>query len=561
MSIEAKVTPEGANAVIGSASNQVITNGTLTLAESSNVALNIHPAMVSSYSKEGTDLTLILKSGETIKIINFYPENAPASHLFLVNDEDKLIAVDFPATASDGPLVASYTPQNNSAGFLSLTESEGKESTPGAMAALLGIAAVGGGIAIADHHSGSSDSDNSASPPPSEDSTPPEAVSDLKIASDGSSISGKAEPGATVGIDTNGDGQADVTVIAAPDGSFNAPLTPPLTNGQTVGVTVTDPAGNTSPVISTQAPDTTPPDPAGDLQIAPDGSSISGKAEPGATVGIDTNGDGQADITVIAAPDGSFHAPLTPPLNNGQTVGITVTDPAGNTSAVVTTAAPDTTSPEAATNLQITSEGTSISGNAEPGASVGIDTNGDGKADITVIAAPDGSFNASLNPPLTNGQTVGVTVTDPAGNTSPETTIQAPDFVEIPLIHPTNGTTISGSAEAGTTIILTDGENNPIGQTTTDVNGNWTFTPTAPLPNETVIVAIAQDGAGKNSAPATITVDAIAPESPSIDPSSGTTLSGTAEAGSTLILTDGNGHSLGQTTADADGNWSFTPAT
>ncbi|MEI9862422.1 Ig-like domain-containing protein, partial [Enterobacter bugandensis] len=310
MLIEAKVTSEVTNEVIGTTSSQAITNGTLALTQSSNVVLNIHPEMVSGYAKEGADLTIILKSGETIRIINFYPENAPAGHLFLVNDEDQLVAVDFQATASDGPLVASHTPQNNSAGFLSLTESDGKESTLGAMAALLGIAAVGGGIAIADHHSGSSNSGNPVSHPSSEDTTSPAPATDLKISPDGSAISGKAEPGATVGIDTSGDGLPDIIVTAGPDGNFSAALNPPLTNGQTVGVTVTDPAGNTSPVISTQVPDITPPAPATDLNISPDGSAISGKAEPGATVGIDTSGDGLPDIIVTAGPDGNFSAAL-----------------------------------------------------------------------------------------------------------------------------------------------------------------------------------------------------------------------------------------------------------
>ncbi|MCM7240509.1 Ig-like domain-containing protein, partial [Enterobacter bugandensis] len=86
-----------------------------------------------------------------------------------------------------------------------------------------------------------------------------------------------------------------------------------------------------------QAPDTTPPDPVTDLQISPDGRTISGKAEPGVTVGIDTDGDGRPDITVTAGPDGSFSASLNPSLTNGQTVGVTVTDPAGNTSPVIST--------------------------------------------------------------------------------------------------------------------------------------------------------------------------------------------------------------------------------
>ncbi|MEE1905366.1 hypothetical protein V0R58_26475 [Pseudomonas inefficax] len=35
---------------------------------------------------------------------------------------------------------------------------------------------------------------------------------------------------------------------------------------------------------------------------------------------------------------------------------------------------------------------------------------------------------------------------------------------------------MSGTAEAGTKVILTDGSGNPIGQTTADGSGNWAFT-------------------------------------------------------------------------------------
>ncbi len=163
------------------------------------------------------------------------------------------------------------------------------------------------------------------------------------MAPDGSSISGQAEAGASVGIDTNGDGKPDLTVIADANGNFTAPLNPPLTNGQTVTVVVTDPAGNASPPAQVTAPDTTAPAPATDVQVAPDGSSVTGKAEPGSTVGVDTDGDGQPDTTVVVSPGGSFEVPLNPPLTNGETVTVIVTDPAGNNSTPVTVEAPDTT--------------------------------------------------------------------------------------------------------------------------------------------------------------------------------------------------------------------------
>ncbi|MCR7705927.1 Ig-like domain-containing protein, partial [Pseudomonas aeruginosa] len=87
-------------------------------------------------------------------------------------------------------------------------------------------------------------------------------------------------------------------------------------------------------------------------------------------------------------------------------------------------------------------------------------------------------------------------------------------------------------------------------QTTADANGNWSFTPSTPLPDGTVVNVVARDAAGNSSPPASVTVDAVAPATPTVDPSNGTTLSGTAEPGSSVTLTDGNGNPIGQVTAD-----------
>ncbi|WP_337190099.1 Ig-like domain-containing protein, partial [Pseudomonas aeruginosa] len=381
------------------------------------------------------------------------------------------------------------------------------------------------------------------------------------MAPDGSSISGQAEAGASVGIDTNGDGKPDLTVIADANGNFTAPLNPPLTNGQTVTVVVTDPAGNASPPAQVTAPDTTAPAPATDVQVAPDGSSVTGKAEPGSTVGVDTDGDGQPDTTVVVGPGGSFEVPLNPPLTNGETVTVIVTDPAGNNSTPVTVEAPDTTAPAPATDVQVAPDGSSVTGNAEPGATVGVDTDGDGQPDTTVVVGPGGSFEVPLNPPLTNGETVTVIVTDPAGNSSTPVTAEAPDFPDAPQVNASNGSVLSGTAEAGVTIVITDGNGNPIGQTSADANGNWSFTPGSQLPDGTVVNVVARDAAGNSSPATSITVDGVAPNAPVVEPSNGSELSGTAEPGSSVTLTDGNGNPIGQTTADANGNWSFTPST
>ncbi|MGU2342463.1 Ig-like domain-containing protein [Pseudomonas aeruginosa] len=813
MSIQAKVTPID-QSISSAAAVEVPENGILKLSQSSNIALDVAPESVAGYSKSGSDLIVQLKTGESVRIANFYAEGQPSSQLFLA-DKDKLVAVDLPPVAADGPLMAGYIPQESLAGFESLTGAGVLGGMSAGTALLVGAAAIGAGVAIS-NSSGGGGGGGSSVPP---DTTPPKAASGLKIAPDGSSISGQAEAGASVGIDTNGDGKPDLTVIADANGNFTAPLNPPLTNGQTVTVVVTDPAGNASPPaqvtapdttapapatdvqvtpggssvigkaepgstvgvdtdgdgqpdttvvvgpggsfevplnppltngetvtvivtdpagnnstpVTVEAPDTTAPAPATDVQVAPDGSSVTGNAEPGATVGVDTDGDGQPDTTVVVGPGGSFEVPLNPPLTNGETVTVIVTDPAGNNSTPVTVEAPDTTAPAPATDVQVAPDGSSVTGNAEPGATVGVDTDGDGQPDTTVVVGPGGSFEVPLNPPLTNGETVTVIVTDPAGNNStpvtveapdttapapatdvqvapdgssvtgnaepgatvgvdtdgdgqpdttvvvgpggnfevplnppltngetvtvivtdpagnnstpvtveapdttapapatdvqvapdgssvtgnaepgatvgvdtdgdgqPDTTVvvgpggsfevplnppltngetvtvivtdpagnsstpvtaEAPDFPDAPQVNASNGSVLSGTAEAGVTIVITDGNGNPIGQTSADANGNWSFTPGSQLPDGTVVNVVARDAAGNSSPATSITVDGVAPNAPVVEPSNGSELSGTAEPGSSVTLTDGNGNPIGQTTADANGNWSFTPST
>ncbi|MCS8411188.1 Ig-like domain-containing protein [Pseudomonas aeruginosa] len=549
MSIQAKVTPID-QSISSAAAVEVPENGILKLSQSSNVALDVAPESVAGYSKSGSDLIVQLKTGESVRIANFYAEGQPSSQLFLA-DKDKLVAVDLPPVAADGPLMAGYIPQESLAGFESLTGAGVLGGMSAGTALLVGAAAIGAGVAI----SNSSGGGGGSSVPP--DTTPPKAASGLKIAPDGSSISGQAEAGASVGIDTNGDGKPDLTVIADANGNFTAPLNPPLTNGQTVTVVVTDPAGNASPPAQVTAPDTTAPAPATDVQVAPDGSSVTGNAEPGSTVGVDTDGDGQPDTTVVVGPGGSFEVPLNPPLTNGETVTVIVTDPAGNSSTPVTAEAPDF--PDAP---QVNaSNGSVLSGTAEAGVTIVI-TDGNGNPIGQTSADANGNWSFTPGSQLPDGTVVNVVARDAAGNSSPATSITVDGVApSAPVVEPSNGSELSGTAEPGSSVTLTDGNGNPIGQTTADANGNWSFTPSTPLSDGTVVNVVARDAAGNSSPPASVTVDAVAPATPTVDPSNGTTLSGTAEPGSSVTLTDGNGNPIGQVTADGSGNWTFTPST
>ncbi len=93
---------------------------------------------------------------------------------------------------------------------------------------------------------------------------------------------------------------------------------------------VTDPAGNNSTPVTVEAPDTTAPAPATDVQVAPDGSSVTGNAEPGATVGVDTDGDGQPDTTVVVGPGGSQVLAVATPWKFESSPGHHISDKAGH---------------------------------------------------------------------------------------------------------------------------------------------------------------------------------------------------------------------------------------
>ncbi|HHL2598471.1 TPA: Ig-like domain-containing protein, partial [Pseudomonas aeruginosa] len=352
---------------------------------------------------------------------------------------------------------------------------------------------------------------------------------------------------------TDGDGQPDTTVVVGPGGSFEVPLNPPLTNGETVTVIVTDPAGNSSTPVTAEAPDF----PDAPQVNASNGSVLSGTAEAGVTIVI-TDGNGNPIGQTSADANGSWSFTPGSQLPDGTVVNVVARDAAGNSSPA-TSITVDGVAPNAP--VVEPSNGSELSGTAEPGSSVTL-TDGNGNPIGQTTADANGNWSFTPSTPLPDGTVVNVVARDAAGNSSPPASVTVDAVAPAtPTVDPSNGTTLSGTAEPGATVTLTDGNGNPIGQVTADGSGNWTFTPSTPLSNGTVVNATATDPSGNASSPASVTVDAVAPATPVVNPSNGTTLSGTAEPGATVTLTDGNGNPIGQVTADGSGNWSFTPTT
>uniref|UniRef100_UPI001FC850CC Ig-like domain-containing protein n=4 Tax=Paraburkholderia TaxID=1822464 RepID=UPI001FC850CC len=141
--------------------------------------------------------------------------------------------------------------------------------------------------------------------------------------------------------------------------------------------------------------------------------------------------------------------------------------------------------------------------------------------------------------------------------------------------------TLVGKGEPGDTIIVID-NGTPVGETEVDEDGNWSFTPDTPLDEgEHQFTVVERDEAGNESRPSEshvvivdttppvirpviwAVIDDVGPLKGVISPG-GTSddtqpkIWGSAEPGSTVTVYDGD-QVLGQTTADDDGNWSFTP--
>ncbi|MDO6565428.1 Ig-like domain-containing protein [Alteromonas sp. 1_MG-2023] len=377
-------------------------------------------------------------------------------------------------------------------------------------------------------------------------------------AGNGTEIIGTAEAGALVSIDVNGDGTPDYTVTADGDGNWSVTPDTPLADGVEVTATATDEAGNES-LPGTDTVDAAAPD--APVVNAGNGTEITGTAEAGALVSIDVDGDGTPDYTVTA--DGAGNWSVTPdtPLADGVEVTATATDEAGNESAptadTVDAAAPDAPVVNAG-------NGTEIIGTAEAGALVSIDVNGDGTPDYTVTADGDGNWSVTPDTPLGDGVEVTATATDEAGNESAPASdtvdAAAPDA---PVVNAGNGTEITGTAEAGALVSIdVDGDGTPDYTVTADGDGNWSITPDTPLADGVEVTATATDEAGNESAPASDTVDAAAPDAPVVNAGNGTEITGTAEVGALVSIdVDGDGTPDYTVTADGDGNWSVTPDT
>lgn len=603
---------------------ETTTEGTqVTLSHSSIVELHVERASISHFARNGNDLLVTLNSGEVITLKNFYIADAQGvSQLVLQDGTGALWWIEDPAGAATYESIASTDVLLAASG----SDAGGAALWPWALGGIVaagGIAAIasgsggGGGGGDGGNNSGTNpttpvDPGNPADP----DTTPPNAPSGLKFSADGKTVTGSAEPGSTVTL-KDANGNVVGTGKTGSDGNFSVTLGTPLINGEQVTATATDSAGNTSLGTTITAPDLTAPDAPtiGSVidDIAPQTGTVAnggstndrqpqltGTAEPGSTVTIYDGG--VAIGTAVVASNGTWT--FTPSVDLSESthqITVRATDAAGNTgpASPVFTFTVDVTPPAAPTAIVLTDDtgiikGTITSGvptdaskpiltgTGEPGGTITIYDNGVVVGTTTVL--PNGTWSVTPNAPLPDGtHSITVTETDAAGNQS---TASAPITFTVDTTPPSapgnlvvsnDGGTISGIAEAGSTVTVREGDV-ILGTAVADSQGNFSLTLTPPKLNGEILTADATDAAGNTSLTSSAAApDIIPPQTPvivsvidDVEATTGPvgpngltndrapTVNGTGEAGSTITISNGS-VILGTVVVPSSGLWSFTP--
>ena len=390
-------------------------------------------------------------------------------------------------------------------------------------------------------------------------------------------ITGKANPNSTVVVTVNGS-TFEVTADANGDWSYtpaaDLPLGPVSVTATIKNTTTTDTVNFT--IVESGVEITTPVEDEVTDDFTP---TISGKATPGATIEISI--DGGAPVTVVADPNGDWSYTPTMDLSEGPhtvTAKIPGTQASDDVTFSITDDAVNIDSP--ADGSTISTRTPIISGTANPNATVELSINGNPPINVTADANGNWSYEVPSDLPLgansvtaTSGtamDTSNFTINIGSNNNNgPNVTIDSPaDGSTVSTSTPI----ISGTSDPNATIELSINGGAPV-TVTADANGNWFYKVPDELPAGSNSVT-ATNGPASDSANFTVgdgnnggnngtnngnsdgpmvTIDTPADGDDSNNPP---TFSGTATPGADVeIFIDGR--SVGTTTADDDGNWSF----
>ena len=422
---------------------------------------------------------------------------------------------------------------------------------------------------------------------PTPTTTPADPINPVLVAPTGNltattSAIGATDATATLATTLKNSEGADVPVTSVITNSSGATVT----NGQlsagtyTVTYSASGYENVTQTLVVTDPADTTAPDAPTVGNVtgnSANGYTVTGTAEPGSTVTI-KDGSGATVGTGTANETGDYTVTLPGSVGPNAPINVTATDAAGNVSdptPATTPADPTLVAPTG--NLSAT---TSAVGAADGMATLPATLKDSEGADVPVTAViTNASGSAVTNGNLAAGTytvtytaggyedvTQTLVVTDPADTTAPD----APTVGGV-TGNSSNGYTVTGTAEPGSTITIKDGSGATVGTGTANEAGAYTVTlPGSVGPNAPISVT-ATDAAGNVSAPTSAKTpadpkapsDTTAPNPPSVDtvtgnPDTGYTVGGKGEPGSTITIKNpATGEILGTTIVDKDGNYSI----
>lgn len=212
-----------------------------------------------------------------------------------------------------------------------------------------------------------------------------------------------------------------------------------------------------------------------------------------------------------------------------------------------------------------------ITGTGEPGAAITV-KDGNGNTLGTTTVGADGKWSITPSKDLPNG-TVTVTVEQDSDGVKSTATgsFDVAVIAELTITGPTAGAVldtdqpiVSGTAEPGAQITITDKNGAQIGTATADQDGNWS-TGIGTLPNGTHEITVTDNHGGAKSIGFTIDKAADFADLAVTGPAPGETVdsrtptvSGTAEPGAEITITDADGTVIGEGIADENGDWAIT---
>jgi hypothetical protein len=325
--------------------------------------------------------------------------------------------------------------------------------------------------------------------------------------------------------------------------------------------------------------------------------TLTGSAAAGSTVKVLDGGNQIGTATANASGSWTY---TTAALSEGNhSLTATATTSAGTSAASAALAVRiDTTAPNAPTiatpansangslNLTGTAEANSVVKVFDGATEIGTATaNGSGVWGYTTGTLAAGSHSLTAKATDAAGNTGAasavVTASTGTGTTPPPTTPAAPTIASFSndsgvagdRITNDSTLTLTGTAAANSTVKVFDG-NTQLGTATANGSGVWSYTTAAMTDGNHSLTAKVTNSYGSTStSPAlAVTIDTTAPTAPKIGLSTSdatartasaavvsddVTLTGTAEANSTVKVFDGT-NQIGTTKADASGTWNYT---